>query len=142
MFNTETVMKQIREELQNSQAYQESASYITSYFHKCVARLKKEESVVIFGCGIYGKAIYDGIVLEGVANIKCFCDNNKNFAGTSYKGCEVLLPEEALGRYPNACFVVTPAGYENEILVQLSDMGISARNIFIMNISLSGLICG
>lgn len=142
MFNTEAVMKQIREELQKSQVYQESASYITTYFHKCVDRLKKEEAVVIFGCGIYGKAIYDSMVLAGVENIKCFCDNNKNFAGTSYKGCEVLLPAEALDRYPDACFVVTPAGYENEILVQLFDMGVSVRNIFIINISLSGLICG
>lgn len=142
MFSAEATMQQIKEEIQkSSKTYQSSMGYMTPYFHKCMERFKKEKEIVIFGCGIYGKAIYDSIDLAGTENVKCFCDNNKNFAGTVYKGCEVLLPEEAFARYPNACFIITPAGYENEILVQLSDMGISVRNIFIINISLSGLIC-
>ncbi|MGN0156768.1 MAG: hypothetical protein ACI39N_05925 [Lachnospiraceae bacterium] len=139
MFNTELVMEELRQEIQRKETYKEPLSYMTNYYIRSIKKLKQESKLVIFGCGVYGRALYNDMMSAGVSNIQCFCDNNKNISGTEYKGCKVYLPQEAFEKYPDACFVITPIGYENEILSQLIDMGISNKKIFIMNMLLTGL---
>ena len=45
-----------------------------------------------------------------------------------------------MNQYPDACFVITPKDYENEILRQLVHMGVDVENIVIFNIKNTGLI--
>lgn len=140
MFNTELVMKELRQEIQQNEGYKEPLSYMTEYFLRSINKLKQEKDVFIFGCGVYGKLLYDNLSALRMENIRGFCDNNKNLSGTTYKGCNIYLPQEVMDKFPDACFVITPLGYENEILQQLLDMKVGNKKIFIMNMLYTGLL--
>lgn len=139
-FNTELVMRQLREEIQEKEVYKEQLSYMTSYYSKIIKKLEKEKKIVIFGCGVYGRILFENMCAIGMNNIKCFCDNNRNIVGSEYKGCKVYSPQEASTKFANACFVITPIGYENEILLQLLDMKIEIKKILIVNMLFTGLV--
>ena len=140
MFNTELVMKELRQEIQKNEVYKEPLNYMTEYFFHSIDKLKQEKDVFIFGCGVYGKLLYDNLIAIRMDNIRGFCDNNKNLAGTTYKGCKIYSPKEVMNEFPDAFFVITPLGYENEILQQLLGMEVGSKNIFIMNMLFTGLL--
>lgn len=132
LFDVETIMRKLRENIKKNGDDKKKLSYDKGYYAKKIDSIIKEE-VVIFGCGVYGKLLYDEMKSKGVNNIKCFCDNNKSITGTVYKNCEVKMPEEAVECYPNACYVITPLDYESEILVQLVSLGIDIKKIYMVN---------
>jgi FkbM family methyltransferase len=57
-------------------------------------------SVVIFGAGNMGKRVARAV------NPSLFCDSNSSLWGTSIAGIPVVSPSEAVGRSPDATFVI------------------------------------
>ncbi len=51
---------------------------------------------VIFGCGNYGKMVFNFL---GVDNVDCFCDNNPNIVGDSLMGCPIISYKDLLDMY-------------------------------------------
>lgn len=133
IFDVETVMHQLRENIKKNGDDKKQLSYDKGYYAKKIDSIIKEKEVVIFGCGVYGKLLYDEMKSKGANNIKCFCDNNRNIVGTAYKKCEVKLPEEAVKCYSDACYVITPLDYESEILIQLVSLGIDIKRVYMVN---------
>jgi len=131
-------MKEIREEIKNRKLSVNDLSYVTYYHKKMLNILTKYKSIIIFGAGNYGRVVLRDLKQNGFDNICCVCDNNINVSEVD--GVEVITPDEALKRYPDACFVITPKNYENEIMLQLLGIGVKAENIKIFNVEGTGLI--
>ncbi|MES1223140.1 MAG: FkbM family methyltransferase [Bacteroidota bacterium] len=66
----------------------------------------KSHSVVLFGCGQFGKKILKGFRNIGIEPL-AFSDNNQNIWGTETEGIKIYSPEEAANKFPNAVFMVT-----------------------------------
>ncbi len=131
-FTTQQVMKEIQEELSKTMPHLGDLYFTTFYYRKLIRLLKEQKELVLFGAGKYGIAILAALKREGISNVRCFCDNNDELP--------VISPEDALEQYPDACFVITPKDYENEILRQLVRMGVDIESIVIFNIKNTGLI--
>ncbi len=63
-------------------------------------------SLVLFGSGAQGRKTLAGLRKRGIAPL-AFVDNNSKLWGKNMDGLEILSPELAVGRYPNAAFIVT-----------------------------------
>jgi FkbM family methyltransferase len=64
-------------------------------------------SLVLFGAGPLGRYALEGLRRAGLQPV-AFADNNQALWGQRIDGLEVLLPQEAAGRYAeSACFVTT-----------------------------------
>ena len=138
-FNTVSVMEQIYEEISDRQLYQRELHYTTYYYRKMIQRLSNRELIIIFGAGKFGQSILESLQMEGINSVKYFCDNNSKTTGSYVQGLEVLAPQEATERYPNACYVISPIDYENEILGQLLNLNIKIDNIVIFNTKNTGM---
>ena len=139
-FTTQQVMKEIQEELSKTMPHLGDLYFTTFYYRKLIRLLKEQKELVLFGAGKYGIAILAALKREGISNVRCFCDNNEKALGKTVDGLPVISPEDALEQYPDACFVITPKDYENEILRQLVRMGVDIESIVIFNIKNTGLI--
>lgn len=70
--------------------------------------LEKEEDVVIFGAGKYGRKLLYYLELNKKSKkISCFCDSDISQCGHTVAGIPILAPEEALQRYPEAAWLVS-----------------------------------
>jgi S-adenosylhomocysteine hydrolase len=137
-FNVEETVNKIKDEIK-AQGYEvDELSFIPDYHRRVVNMVRKKGKTVLFGAGNFGRSIADDLENAGIEVI-CFCDNNENNIGNIVDGREVMRPAEAYKKYPEACFVVTPRGYENEILRQLVSMGVPVGNIITFNAELAGL---
>lgn len=139
-FNVEAVMQEIRTEISEKEFCTTQLSYVTSYYRRLVEKLRKKESIVLFGAGTYGKALWQDLKLCGIETVECFCDNGKELSGTKIGDMNVLTLKEALQKYPDACYVITPRDYQDEILHQLMENGLAAEQIITANIKNTGLV--
>lgn len=140
IFDTERVMKEIHDKIVVKQPRLSDLYFTTFYYRKLIRMLKNPADLVLFGAGRYGEIVLDALKGEGIRSVRCFCDNSDKAIGNVVDGLEVLSPCDAAKRYPDACFVITPKDYENEILRQLVHMGVDIENIVIFNIKNTGLI--
>lgn len=138
-FRTECVMKKIRKQISTAPICLSKLSFTTFYYRKLIHMLKASEQIVLFGAGRYGEAVFDMLRQESIDSVQCFCDNSDKVIGNLVCGVKILSPQEAFKRYPNACFIITPKDYENEILRQLVHMGVEIDNIVIFNIKNTGM---
>lgn len=138
-FDTQQVMEEIRKNISEAQPCLGDLYFTTFYYRKLIKMLKKPTELVLFGAGRYGEIVLSALKGEGIRSVRCFCDNSDKAIGNDIDGLEVLSPQDAVKRYPNACFVITPKDYENEILRQLVHMGVDIENIVIFNIKNTGL---
>jgi len=139
-FNTQQAMAEIYEEIAEGDFCLSDLHFTTFYYRKLVKMLRKPEKLVLFGAGKYGGIILAALKRERIDTVQCFCDNNEKALGNIIDSLEIISPQDAMKRYPNACFVITPKDYENEILRQLIHMGVDIENIVIFNIKNTGLI--
>lgn len=85
----------------------------------------EDNQVVIFGCGVRGRGIFDYLKSVGVEKqIVCFTDNAKELWGTELEGHMVLAPQEAVKSYPYAVYVVANKYSGEEIGRQLLGYGV------------------
>lgn len=138
-FLVEEVMGDIRAEIRNKGLSIDELSYIRPYHNKIMKKLKTYNELIIFGAGEYGRIIVEDLEQHGISTIQCICDNNPKALGKEIGGYKVLTPESALQAYKDACFVITPKGYENEILSQLIFMGVTIEHIVFFNVKYTGL---
>lgn len=88
----------------------------------------EDNQIVIFGCGIRGRSIFDYLKSIGVENqIVCFTDNAKELWGTELKGHVVLPPMEAMEKYSNLFYLIANKYHSEEIYNQLSEAGIRKK---------------
>jgi FkbM family methyltransferase len=85
---------------------------------------------VLYGCGIFGKVLYENFKRDGM-KIECFVDSKKKGIEPS-SGLEILTPEELVSRYRNAsvCISVVAPKYAKEIRDKLYTLGFSEEQIF------------
>lgn len=137
-FAVENVMRALRENIKEKKLCSSDLSFTSRYHHKFMQELKKLDEIVLFGAGRHGEMLYDDIIQHGIDTVRCFCDNKA--AGQMIKGMQVLLPRDAVSQYPDAYYVITPNDFQNEILLQLVDMGIRVNHIRLFNMLNTGLI--
>ena len=138
-FDTQQVMKEIHEKISAEQPCLSDLYFTTFYYRKLVKMLKEPTDLILFGAGMYGEIVLSALKGEGIRSVRCFCDNSDKAVGNIVDGMEVLSPADAVNRYPDACFVITPKDYENEILRQLIHMGVAIEKIVVFNIKNTGL---
>ena len=90
-------------------------------------RIADYSKVVIFGCGGVGSEVYKHLKCEVNNVFISICDNHKK--GEEYFGIEVISPEDACARYPDALFIIGSELYCDEMISQLRDIGIDDDNI-------------
>lgn len=137
-FNAEETVKKIKEEIKKQGFQLDELSFIPNYHKRVVNMIRKKGQAVIFGAGNMGRSVEDDLEKSGV-EVMCFCDNNENYIGNITDGKEVMRPDDAYKKHPKACFVITPRGYENEILKQLINIGVSVEDIIMFSAELAGL---
>ncbi len=138
-FSVEEVMDNIRVEIRDKGLNIDELSYISPYHNKMIKKLKSYNELIIFGAGEYGRIIVEDLEQHGISTIQCICDNNPKVIEKEMWGYKVLTPESALLAYKDACFVITPKEYENEILSQLIHMGVTIEHILFFNVKYTGL---
>lgn len=109
------------------------------YYERRVEEYRKQDKLVIFGAGNYGRLLYQMLCLEGLHSVQCFCDNTPANQQRKVVDLDILAPEEAVRRYPDAMYIITPKGYENEIARQLVHSGVDIGQISVFVMALSGL---
>ena len=69
--------------------------------------LEKEDQIIIYGAGKVGKHTLEVLQKAGrKAKVMCFCDGNRDMAGTEIDGVVVRTVEESCVMYPMAAFLV------------------------------------
>ena len=138
-FDVETVMQQIKKKAANRKMNQERLLYKTDYYYKSMNYLRQQDKLILFGVGNFGQLLYEELMSNDFQTIVGVCDNDEKLIGSKFNGYEVMRPSDAVKMFPDACFVVTPVQYENEIMLQLSELGQPISKIRIFNMKISGL---
>jgi len=90
-------------------------------------KIKQYDDVVIFGFGNVGRHIYDQLRSDNLDASLWFCDNNRY--DRVCEGTQILKPEDAFKKYPDALFIVGSIIHFSPMLEQLRSMGIPEENI-------------
>lgn len=104
----------VREKKRNEDLYK---------FLDWLTRLPDGQEIVVFGCGQRGKTVLEYLRFAEM-HICCMADNAEELWGTVKWGQAVLSPEQAVKRYPDACYIVANKYHPDDILRQLSGYGI------------------
>jgi len=86
--------------------------------------------LVVFGCGVWGKSLLK-LLLHREEMVLCCTDNNESLWGTELEGHKVLPPDAVVEKYPDALYVVANRYHSDEITMQLKDMGVQDKDIYI-----------
>ena len=92
-------------------------------------RLETHKEIVIVGAGSYGKLLYTKLQGNGIENIVCFADNSSEYYMQGIFGEKVISVEDAVEKYANAYYVVTPKYHFMELIRQLINLGVSIEQI-------------
>jgi len=98
-------------------------TYIIPDYEEKITKIKGGK-IVIFGAGLFLTPVIHSLKQLDV-HICCICDNSKEKQNTIIDSLEVLSPQEALSKYPEAYYVIsTYPKYIEEIKTQLIKLGI------------------
>lgn len=81
-------------------------------------------SVIIYGCGNWGKFAHALLDLECGVDVKAFTDSNKKFYGSLIQGLPVISPEDAKNRFPDALYLIASSRGKDTIRKNLLAQGI------------------
>lgn len=87
--------------------------------------LMKQRKIYIFGAKQLGQFLHVVLRCWGVKNIEGYCDNNKELQGKVFQTKQVLSPEVAVEKNPQAYYVITSALHKDEMKSQLVHLGVS-----------------
>lgn len=96
---------------------------------KSILSWAKERPVIIWGCGKWGKFTHALLMRNGVSAVEAYVDSNPALWGTTVQGEEVLSPEEAATRFPDAYYLIANKKNGGEIQARLLQNGISEDRI-------------
>ncbi len=140
-FEIKNVIRGIKEEIVLSGASVTKQYLASSYYEKMMDEFKRQNQIVIVGSGVYGVRLYEMLEAESVSSaVKCFCDNSRERQELKIRNLPVLSVEEAVLKYPEAYYVITPRKYENELLRQLIHLGLSVDNTAVYIFAHTGLV--
>lgn len=88
----------------------------------------KNRSVVIYGCTVLAKAIYEQLQKNNTS-ISAFVDNDKEKAGKKFLGVMVYRPQEYLCPFDADKLIIVCSVHEEEMLISLKNMGYEKGNI-------------
>ena len=88
--------------------------------------------IIIFGAGGFGIRYSKDILSCGEDKIVCFLDNSKAKQYTKVNGIDVFAPEKIFELAYDVVVVVTP-GFEDDIIQQLKELGVTENKIKIGN---------
>ncbi len=95
-----------------------------------ISKLEEKQKIIIFGCGKMGRA-----VLEQMRFLKericCLSDNAEALWNTRLSGCEVLPPEAAAKRHPDAFYIIANKQHGQDMARQLREMGVPEGRIWV-----------
>lgn len=137
----EDIMGKIRNEIA-SRGRSVAENYLASpYYERRMETLRQCSEVMIVGAGVYGRRLYEMMETEGIRGcISGICDNSQERQMFHPFPLEVLSVEDAIFRFPDAQYVITPQMYENELLQQLTRLGIPTEHIMIFTFAYTGLV--
>ena len=138
-FDAMEVMESIKREIEDENIPVSQQYLANEYYVRRMNEYREQSDIVIFGAGKYGKFMYKMLNLENIQSVRCFCDNSASKKKWKIGEIDVLSPEEAIQKYPNAMYIITPRSYENEVQRQLADLGIDIRHISIFIMDLTGM---
>ncbi len=138
-FCTEEVMASIKQQITDQKISVRKQYLASEYYERRIEEYRKQKEIVIFGTGNYGRDLYRMLKIENICSVKCFCDNSFARQGEKMGDLSILSPQEAVERYPNAFYIITPKGYGDEILRQLVEMGVDAMSISVFVLELAEL---
>ena len=76
----------------------------------------KDNKLVIFGAGVYGRKILNYLDLNGLMDsIICFCDSNEKLEGQDIQGIPIYKVRDVCGRYKDAIYLVS-GGYAKDMI--------------------------
>lgn len=139
-FDTEVVMDKLRFEIKQNGLCTSQLSYVSPYHNKLLQQLIRLNEIIIFGAGEYGRIVLEDLRQHGVTSVKCFCDNSQTRIGRCIEEIKVLSFDEAKKKYPNACYVITPKGHEEEILKQIVNGGVEVDRTYLFIMKNTGLV--
>ena len=91
---------------------------------KRIASWASGHSVVIYGCGNWGKFAHALLDLKCGADVKAFTDSNKNFYGSTIQGLPVISPEDTKNLFPDAFYLIASRRGKDTIQKKLLSQGI------------------
>ena len=94
-------------------------------------KLQGKQSIVVFGCGERGRALYRQLKREYSQMELFLCDSSPKLQGNELLGEVVLSPDEAMRDSGHKLFLVSTPRAANEIYQQLLDGGVKPENIVI-----------
>lgn len=140
-FCIENIIMEIQNEVALSQKTVTQQYLASTYYDRMMSEFKKQKEIVIVGSGTYGLRLYEMLEAEQTTStVKCFCDNSKERQELKIRNLSVLSVEDAVLKYPEAYYIITPRKYENELLRQLVHLGILIDNIAIYIFMHTGLV--
>lgn len=89
--------------------------------------LTNASNLVIYGTGTRAGKVYES--LNGYADVKMFCDSNKDKAGASFQEKKVIHVSE-LSEYPEDTCIIIGSTYFNEIKDTLHRYGVNEKYVF------------
>lgn len=106
-----------------------------------VEEMAQKKQIVVFCTGKAAKYALCLMRMNRLDNIAAVCDNNSAKWGSRYMGREILPPQEAVRRYPDAYFLIANRACHEEIMSQLVDGGISRENMSVYKFPLNAFGC-
>ena len=113
----------------------EALQYECARCRECA--LSQTRQNVVFGTGKAARFALCLMRMNRLENIVAFCDNDCKKWGSAYKGYEVLPPQEAVSRYPQAHYLIANRTCPEVIARQLEESGIGRENISVYKLPLS-----
>lgn len=83
--------------------------------------------LILYGAGAIGRSVARVLDCYHI-EVSCFCDKNKG--GMTEGGLPVISPQEIKTKYPNANIIVCSVNYRDEIVQDLSNLGVTSERIF------------
>lgn len=91
--------------------------------------VERYNKVIIFGAGRTGLTIFNHLIKTGSSKDKvAFCDNSELLQGKYYE-YTVYSVSAAVKSYPDALYVISAQGYEEEMKGNLISLGVNPDNI-------------
>lgn len=110
-------------------------SYAASYYRNVeniheMWEIIRNKQAVIFGGGKVGRFLHALVEHKFEGIVQCYCDNKESVQDSSVQGIPVIQPGKAADQYPEAVYLISSVRYENEMRMQLKQLGILEDNIF------------
>lgn len=106
-----------------------------------VQEMAAKKQLVIFCTGKAAKYALCLLRMNRLENIAALCDNDQVKWGSSFCGHDVLSPQEAVRRYPEAHYLIAKVNVQQEIIQQLVHYQIPRDRISIYKLPLNAFGC-